>query len=300
MVEKDGRLYGRGTADMKSYIAASLALVPDMLAAPLQRPLHLAISHDEEVGCIGVSSLIEDVKTNLPQPRLVIIGEPTMMQIINGHKGMSVFKTKIRGKPAHSSQPQLGANANMAAGELVALISAMARENRETAAPDCPFEPPYTTFNVGVINGGTALNIIAQDCEFIWEYRNVPGDDMTAAYARINDFIESDLLPRLREFAPEASIVTEEIASAPALQPESEGAAESLVRHLSGVNDSNVVSFATEGGHFQEAGFSTVVFGPGSIDQAHQPNEFIALEQVAACEDFLRRVIDWASGDGVI
>ncbi len=300
VIEKDGRLYGRGTSDMKSFTATALALVPEYLAKPLKRPLHIAISYDEEVGCVGVGGLIADVKESLPLPRMVIIGEPTEMQIINGHKGMSVFTTAVRGKPAHSSQSERGASAIMAAGQLVAFLSDLAAEKRAAAPDDCPFEPPYTTFNVGLIEGGTALNIIPQDCRFTWEFRILPGDEAQDIRARFDAYVESTVLPRLQEFVPEAGIVTETLAYAPALRPEEKGAAETLVRHLSGLNDSGAVSFATEGGLFQDAGFSTVMFGPGSIDQAHQPNEFIDLSQVAACEAFLKKLGDWACSEGEI
>jgi acetylornithine deacetylase len=293
-VERDGRLYGRGTADMKSFIAVALAMVPDFLAAPLARPLHLAISYDEEVGCLGVSKLIEDIKAALPLPRMVIIGEPTSMQIVNAHKSITALRTVITGKPAHSSQPQRGASAILAAGKLINHIGEMAAAKRGSAPAGSPFDPPYTTFNVGTVEGGAALNIIPQHCAFSWEFRALPEDDPRDILAEFERFAGEAVLPSLREFEPAAEIVTQVMADVVALVPESDGAAEALVRSLSRRNVTSVVSFGTEGGLFQQAGFSTVVFGPGSIDQAHQPDEFIDLQQVEACEAFLYKLRDWA------
>ena len=295
VIEKDGKLYGRGTSDMKSFSAAALALVPEFLARPLKKPIHLALSYDEEVGCLGVRSLIADLAANLPRPAMVIIGEPTSMRIVNGHKGISVYETRITGQAAHSSQPHRGGNAIIAAAMLIDFIRQMAEEKRANAMPESGYEPPYTTFNVGVIDGGTAQNIIAQNCNFQWEHRTLPGDDPAAILARYESHVSETVLPKLREFAPDADITTALRSSVPALTPEDDGAAEQLVRLLTGLNASEVVSFATEGGLFQEIGISTVMCGPGSIDQAHQPNEFIELSQVQACETFLNKLADWAA-----
>ena len=295
MMEKDGRLYGRGTADMKSFLAIALAHVPDFLEHDLKRPLHLALSYDEEVGCIGVSGLIDDLVANLPHPAAVIVGEPTDMQIVNAHKGVQGFETRITGQPAHSSQPHRGANAIVAAGRLIAFIHELAQEKRGEGDPENGFEPPYTTFGVGTIQGGTALNIVAGECHFLWEFRSLPGEDIEAIIQRFEAHARDVVLPGLQEFSKQASITTHRRAMVPALAPETEGAAETLLRHLTGANQSSVVSFGTEGGLFQEAGLSTVVCGPGSIDQAHQPNEFIECSQVTACSDFLLKIADWAS-----
>lgn len=296
VVEKDGKFFGRGTSDMKSFSAVALALVPEFLARPLKKPIHLALSYDEEVGCLGVRSLIADLSANLPRPAMVIIGEPTSMRIVNGHKGISVYETRISGQAAHSSQPHRGGNAIIAAAMLIDFIRQMAEEKRANAQPESGYEPPYTTFNVGVIEGGTAQNIIAQNCNFQWEHRTLPGDDPAAILARYESYVADEVLPKLREFAPDAEITTALRSSVPALTPEEDGAAEQLVRLLTGLNASEVVSFATEGGLFQEIGISTVMCGPGSIDQAHQPNEFIELSQVSACENFLNKLADWATG----
>ncbi len=295
VVERDGRLYGRGTADMKSFLAIALALVPEFLAAGLRRPLHLALSYDEEVGCFGAPRMIADLKAALPAPAMVIVGEPTSMEIATAHKGCYVYRTRITGKEAHSAQPHLGGNAVLAAAEMIHFIAGLAEEARTQAPADSLFVPPYTTFNVGHIEGGTAHNIIPRDCAFVWQIRPLPGEDTAGALVRLEAFTQDRVLPKLREFAPQATISTETLAGVPALAPETDGAAEALVRHLSGANTSAILSFASEGGQFQEAGFSTVVCGPGSIDQAHQPNEFIARDQVEAGVAFLRRLGRWAA-----
>ena len=293
--QADGRLYGRGTADMKSFPAVALALVPEMLAAGLKTPLHIALSYDEEVGCLGARGLIADVKAALPLPRMVIIGEPTNMQIVNAHKGVTVFRTRVTGRAAHSSQPHLGANALHAAAALIAFVDRLQQEERAAADPANGFEPPYPSFNVGTISGGTAQNIVPPETSFTWEFRPLPGDDGQRFLDRFARFAETEVLPALRETAPEAAIETELVVRVPPLGPEEDSPAEALIRSLTGANRTEAVSFGTEGGLFQEAGFSTVVCGPGSIDQAHRPNEFIALSQVEACTAFLRKLIAWAA-----
>ncbi len=296
VVERNGRLYGRGSADMKSFLGVALALVPEFLAAPLARPIHLALSYDEEVGCLGVGRLIADMSAAVPPPAMIVIGEPTSMGIASQHKGCYVQHTRVTGKEAHSSQPHLGASAILGAGALVHFLGQLAAERRAAAAPETGFEPPYTTFNIGVIEGGQALNIIARDCAFTWEFRTLPGEDPEAIRARFDDFAQAQVLPGLRAFAPEAEIATERLAGVPPLEPRADNAAEALLRRLSGTNSTIAVSFGTEGGLFQEAGFATVVCGPGSIDQAHQPNEFIEIAQVEACAALLRKLRDWAAG----
>ena len=294
-VPRNGRLYGRGTADMKSFLAVALALVPEALAAGLQVPLHLALSYDEEVGCLGVGDLIADVKAHLPPPRIVVIGEPTSLQLINANKGIAGFETSITGKEAHSSQPHRAANAIIAAAKLIGFLASLAEEKRQAGPKDGRFEPPYTTLNVGTVSGGNALNIVPRHARFAWEFRLVPGDDGDAIVTRFRRFAEQEVLPDLRRAAPEADIETKALAQVPPLTPEPDSAAEALVRRLTGANRAETVCFATEGGLFQEAGFSTVICGPGSIDQAHQPDEFIELAQIEACEAFLRKLIAWAA-----
>jgi acetylornithine deacetylase len=295
MTRRDSRLYGRGTSDMKAFIAVCLALAPEAVRSSLGKPLHFAFSFDEEVGCTGVGHLIEDVTRNLPMPAAVIIGEPSDMKLVNAHKGGYGFRTTVIGKEAHSSQLHRAGHAIYAAIDLVQFVRRIAEEKRQTAPPDSPFDPPYSTLSVGTIDGGTALNIVPRECVFEWEMRALPGDDAEEVLDRFNRYAESEVLPQLRKTAPEADIVTAVEAAVPPLMPEAESPAEALVRLLTGANQTHVVSYCTEGGLFQRAGMSTVICGPGSIDQAHKPDEFIEIAQIEACEDFLRRLIEWAA-----
>ncbi|MDQ2103157.1 acetylornithine deacetylase [Azospirillum isscasi] len=290
LVERDGRLYGRGTADMKSFPAVALALLPEMLAAGLKRPLHLALSYDEEVGCIGAPAMIARIAGELPRPSAVIVGEPTSMGVVLAHKGCYVLRTTVTGHEVHSSQIDRGVSAVMTAARLVTLVGDMAAENAAAADPACGFDPPFTTLQVGTIEGGTAANITARHCSFVWDIRPLPGDDWT----RYRDRFEAEcdrLRAAMRRISPQCDIRTEQLAGVPGLAPEPDGPAAQLCHALTGRNDTGMVSFAAEAGQFQEAGMSTVLCGPGSIDQAHQPNEYIDVAQVTACEDFLRDLV---------
>ncbi len=296
--ERDGRLYGRGTADMKGFLAVALACVPQALAAGLQRPLQIAISYDEEVGCLGAPRLIADILAQGPRPAAVIVGEPSSMRPIAGHKGIGVYRTTVTGRAAHSAQTHRAASAIFGAARLVAYLEAEA-EARRAGPPAEGFEPPYSSFNVGLIEGGTAHNIVPRSCSFTWQVRPVPGETSAQVLAAFTDHAEREVLPSLRATAAEAAIETESIADVPALVPDPDSFAEALVRRLTGANRSGFVSFAAEAGMFQQAGVPTVICGPGSIDQAHQPDEFIEIAQIEACADFMRKLIDWAaSGDG--
>jgi acetylornithine deacetylase len=297
MWQQDGKVFGRGTVDMKGFVAVVLALAPLMLRKDLKIPLHFAFSYDEEVGCVGVRGLIDDVVQNLPLPAAVIVGEPTSMQIIGGHKGSRSFHTTVRGVPAHSSDPRLGANSIMAAARIITYIEELQQELIANAAPDCPFDPPYTTIDMGKIHGGTANNIIPEYTRIDWGMRIVPGDDGPALEQRVRDYIAEHVDPGLKSIAPHAGVETELYNVVPPLMPDATSAAEQLIRHLTGLNQSGVVSFGTEAGLFQEAGMPTVVFGPGSIEQAHQPDEFIEISQLQDCIDFGCQLIDWAAQD---
>lgn len=306
VTERDGRLYGRGTADMKSFTAVALALLPEMLAAGLKRPIHLALSYDEEIGCIGSRDLIAEMARELPAPAAVIVGEPTSMQVVLGHKGCYVMRTTIQGREVHSSQITRGVSAIAIAARLIDGLQALMREG--AAAPDSAripaslFTPPYTTMNIGVIEGGTAANITARHCSFTWDIRPVAGDDPHRIHNRFQALCDQVLDDIAAGMAGESaddiqavrdavSIRTEQLAGTPGLHPQPEGHAAQLCHSLTGRNDVAYASYAAEAGQFQEAGMSTVLCGPGSIDQAHQPNEWIAIEQIEACEDFLRRLI---------
>jgi acetylornithine deacetylase len=296
--EKGGRIYGRGTCDMKSFIAVALALVPEFQAKALRRPIHLCLSYDEETTCAGVLGVLRLLGRELPLPALAIIGEPTMMRVVNAHKGVSVQRTTITGRDGHSGAPHRGANAIVFMGRFIGRLERLAAELRAEGAgvlpPGLEFDPPWTTLNLGRIGGGTAMNIIARTCTLDWEFRLLPGVDAAAIRARLEQWVASELEPELRQAAPEGSVVTSTIVSVPPLSPEPNGVAESVVLRLTGGNRTETAAFASEAGHFQAAGISTVLCGPGSIAEAHQANEFVALEQVMACEAFLRRLADWA------
>ena len=296
--QADGRLYGRGCADMKGFIAVALALAPRFAAMKLKRPIHLCLSYDEEIGCLGAPRMLALMGRELPLPALAIVGEPTSMQVVNAHKGIWSQITTITGRDGHSSAPQRGANAIQFMGRLIGRLEELAEEFRaegmKSAPPGLDFDPPFTTVGLGRIYGGTAVNIIARSCTLEWEFRPLPGVDGAAVRARIDDWIRRELEPELLQAAPEGGIVTKPRSQVPALKPEAGGLAESLALRLTGANHTETASYAAEAGQFQEAGVSTVLCGPGSIAQAHQPDEFIELAQLAACEAVLLRLADWA------
>jgi acetylornithine deacetylase len=295
LTPRNGRLYGRGTADMKSFIAATLAAVPELVAARLATPIHLAFSYDEEVGCFGAPRLLGALPEGEARPKLVIIGEPTLMRVVTAHKGCAVFACTVTGLENHSSATHRGVNAIVAAGEIIAAIERLADEHRAAPRPESGLEPPYTTFNIGTISGGTAQNIIPRSCRFTWEYRLAPWDDGAAIERRIAAFIDDDLVPRLRRRHDGAAVATERLAEVPGLAPATPSPAEELARRLTGDNATSTVAFATEAGLFQRAAIPAVVCGPGSIAQAHQPDEYIETSQLDAASHFMRRLAQWAA-----
>jgi acetylornithine deacetylase len=299
--EEGGRLHGRGTADMKGFIASAMARADDLGRRPLVRPVHLALSYDEEVGCLGAPRMIADMIEAGLRPELVVVGEPTGMQPAHAHKSVNLFRTEIRGVEAHSSQPHLGAGAILAAGRLVEALWRWGEEAREEADPAGGFEPPWTTVQVGLIEGGTAANILPGQCAFTWEYRSLPGEDPDRLRRRFQARVEEEVLPALREFGPSASITTRVLARVPPLLPEEDGLAEARVRaalegrledrNVPPLQPTGVVAYGTEAGQFQAEGISAVLCGPGSIDQAHRPNEFLEVAQLEACDTFLHRLL---------
>jgi len=292
VTERDGRLYGRGTTDMKSFVAVALAMTPEFLRRGLETPIHLAFSYDEEVGCLGVRRMIAEVARRPVKPVACIVGEPTEMQVIVAHKGKLSLRCDVRGFECHSSLAHAGVNAVEAAAEAVAHLKAMARRMRDRGPYDAAFDPPYTTVHTGLIQGGTALNIVPKDCSFEFEFRHLPGDDPHALYAEIRDHAARAIEPEMKRLRPETGFTWTETSQFPGLDTPEESEIVSLAKALSGANSTAKVAFGTEAGLFQAADIPTVVCGPGSIDQAHKPNEFVALEQVAACEAFLRRLMD--------
>lgn len=297
LVERDGRLHGRGTADMKGFIATALALLPGMARRHLKTPIHLALSFDEEVGCFGVVHIIREIEQALPRPRLVIVGEPTEMKVANAHKGVVAVHTRVVGREGHSSGTHRGANAITAAAELIRFLADLAAEfARRPPRPgsaDGEFDPPYTTINVGTIEGGTALNIIAKACFFRWECRPLPGArDGDEILARFNEFANERVSPRLKAASPEGGVFTSVSVAVPALMPEPGSPAEALALALSGENRAGAVAYGSEAGLFQSAGIPAALCGPGSVRQAHQPDEFVARAQLEACEAFVRRLVE--------
>ncbi|MEA2779600.1 MAG: acetylornithine deacetylase [Rhodospirillaceae bacterium] len=293
--ESDGRLYGRGTSDMKGFIALALALVPEMQAASLRRPIHLALSYDEEVGCLGAPRLLADIRANLPLPAIAIIGEPTRLKLGNRHKGCYSFDIEITGRDGHSSGTHRGVNAISHAAAAIDFLDSLADRFRREGPFDDGFDPPYTTVNVGEIQGGTAVNIIPRRCTVGFEFRPIPATDPAEVIAAVETFLADELQPRMRARAPEAEAIFREGCVVPPLVPRPGSQAETLVRRLTGANEAIGLAFATEAGQFQEIGIDAVVCGPGSIEQAHQPDEFIELAQLAEGEAFLRRLIAWAA-----
>jgi acetylornithine deacetylase len=291
MIERDRRLYGRGSADMKSFIAVALALVPEYLTSPLTKPLHLAFTYDEETGCFGAERLVEALAKLPVRPEMCIIGEPTEMQVVLAHKGKRNIRCRVRGKECHSSLTSKGVNAIEVAAELIAFLNRLGQERRDKGPQDPGFEPPYTTVHTGTIQGGTALNIVPKDCAFEFEFRCLPGDNAQALLTRLEKFAEATLLPAMRSIDPSCRIEFEIDADVPPMATADEAEVVTLAKGLAGSNRTAKVSFCTEGGHYSRIGIPTVICGPGSVEQAHKPDEFITLDQIALCEDFLRRLL---------
>jgi acetylornithine deacetylase len=292
LTPRDGRLYGRGTCDMKGFLALALAAAPDLAKAPLRRPVHLAFSYDEEVGCLGAPSMIQVLARELPAPRAVIVGEPTNMEAVRGHKGISAYRVTVTGREAHSSLTHLGVSAVMAAIKLMGLLAEISGRLERDADPASPFLPRGATLTVGQVNGGTAVNILARECVFWFDLRCPPGLDPEAILQPFHAAARR-LDAELKARAPEAGVTVERRSATPPLSPEADGEAEVLARLLAGDNGpGRVVSYAAEAGQFQEAGFSTVICGPGSIDQAHQPDEYVEVSQMQRGAQFMGRLIE--------
>jgi acetylornithine deacetylase len=293
LTERDGKLFGRGACDMKGFDALALMAMARAAKLPLTRPLQLALSFDEEVGCAAVVDLVEAMKGGLPRAREVIVGEPTMMRVVTGHKGGLAYHVHVRGFEVHSSLLPYGVSAIMQAAKLIDWANQRNAENAAKTPSElaAPFDPPFTTLHVGKIEGGTAHNITAKDCRFFIEFRFVPGES-PEDWARAFEAKAAELSTEMQKIHPDTGIDLEAGFALPALTPETDGAAETLVRRLTGDNGRHVVSYGTEGSQFQVRGYSTVICGPGDIAQAHQPDEFLSLEQLAAGEAFIDRLLD--------
>ena len=289
--ERDGRLYGRGTCDMKGFIAVALALVPQFKSANLKTPIHLALSCDEEVGCKGVRPLVAHIRDHMKKPKAVIVGEPTSMQVVNAHKAALTFSTEVTGHEAHSSLTDQGVNAIMVAGELLGEISRIREDLTARGDPSHRFNPPYSTIHVGVIEGGTAKNIIPRKCSFQWETRLLPLADPAEVPTRFEKFAAS-LEPAMKKIAGDTGINNQQTNVVPGLAPEDNSPAEHLALHLAGANGAHAVSYCTEAGLFQQIGIPAIICGPGSIEQAHKPDEYIDISEMQKCEVFMKRLLE--------
>ena len=292
MTERDGRLYGRGTCDMKGFIAAAVALAPLYAQKATARPIHFAFTHDEEIGCLGAQALAPLLQERGVKPRIAIIGEPTLMRVIEGHKGCYEYSVHFTGLEGHGSAPERGVNAVEYAVHYVSHLLELREVLKVRAPTRSPFEPPWTTINTGALVGGVAHNVIAGKARVDWEMRPVQPGDAELVKAELNAFCTQHLLPRMRAVAPMADIVTEVIGEVDGLVPMSENEAREIALALTGANKAGLVPFGTEAGIFQAIGMQAVICGPGSIDQAHKPDEFIALDQLAEGVRFLERLGD--------
>lgn len=298
LTEREGRLYGRGTADMKGYIACVLALVPRLLEKPLRLPVHLALSYDEEVGCLGVRSLLAELQRRPNRPRLCIIGEPTELKPVLGHKGKLAMRCQVHGAACHSAYAPQGVNAIEYAARLIGRLGEIGQRLAEPQRFDARFDPPYSTVQTGLIQGGRALNIVPAECQFDFEVRALPADDPQAVADELRAYAEAELLPQMRARSAASAICFEELSAYPGLATDPHGEAAELLAHLCGRSDFGTVAFGTEGGLFDAAGIPTVVCGPGSMDQGHKPDEFVTQQQLDGCDAMLARLAEWLQGEG--
>ncbi|WP_112382218.1 acetylornithine deacetylase [Sphingomonas carotinifaciens] len=292
LTQRGDRLFGRGTCDMKGYLALALATAPLAMRRDLQRPVHLAFSYDEEVGCLGAPAMIGEIARTLPRPAAVVVGEPTNMEVVAGHKGIATWVVNVTGHEAHSSLTHLGISANMVAVRLMQRLADLAEQLATQGDPDGPFCPHHATLTIGQVQGGTAVNILARECRFAFDLRTIPGQDPEAILAPfLRACAEADASLRAR--FPGAGVEVVRRSLTPSFAPEQNGAAETLARRLAGDNGPvRAVPYAAEAGQFQQAGFSTIICGPGSIEQAHQPDEYIEIAQMQRGAAFMLRLID--------
>lgn len=287
LTEQDGRLFGRGSADMKGFVALALVAAAKAASMPLARPLHLALSYDEELGCAGAPPMVARMAATLPMPEAVIVGEPSELRAVGAHKASLSFFTEITGRAVHSSEIHRGVSAVMVGARLVTWFDDVMAQNRQRADPMDPFDPPYTTLHCGQIEGGTAANIVAASCRFVTDIRTLPEEDPVSYRERYEAYIREEIEPRMKAVAPESGVHILHRSEVLGLRTVADSPAERLVRSITGDNGTHVVSYGTEAGLFQRAGWPAVVCGPGSIAQAHQADEFISVEQFGSGERFL-------------
>ena len=284
-----GRLYGRGACDMKGFDAICLAMIPEFQAADLARPIHILLSYDEETTCAGSLDIIRRFGADLPRPAVTLVGEPTSMQVADAHKSVSTYRTRVRGHESHSAKLHQGVSAVHVASRLVMALEKIGAEIAEETARSDRFDPPVSTVHVGVIQGGTARNIMARDCSLLWEFRGLPGVPLRTAYNKFTLACDEIAARRFAGF-PDCDIVTEIEVEIPALAPEPGSLAETLALRLAQANSTVAVPYASEAGQFQTHGVPTVLCGPGSIEQAHQADEYVEISQMEECLAFMRRL----------
>ncbi|MDO4641944.1 MAG: acetylornithine deacetylase [Neisseria sp.] len=288
---REGKIYGRGAADMKGFIASVLAAVPKIQRTPLARPLHIALSYDEEVGCLGVPHMLDEIRARGLKPEYCIVGEPTSMRAVLAHKGIHLFRCRLHGKPAHSSLPHFGVNAVEYAARLILFIQNLAASFKQPPFADDSFNVPYSSLSINNIRGGMADNIVPPLCELRFDYRNLPQMSVLDVIDPLSHYIRHELEPQMQRTDPDALIEIEELVSVPAMPASDDTRLGALLNLLEMPTGAERVSYTTEGGLFRQAGIPTVICGPGSIEQAHRPNEYIELSQLAQCDAFLERVL---------
>ncbi len=291
LTARDDKLYGRGSSDMKGFLAAVLAKVPELTQAKLTRPVHLAFSYDEEVGCLGVRSLIAELKDARPRPSACIVGEPTGMEVVVAHKTKRSLRVTVNGKAAHSSLAPLAVNAVEYAARLVVFIREIGERLRREGPLDPDFDVAHTTAHTGIFNGGTQLNIVPELCSFDFEFRALPSVDVDALVDEVKAYAQEVLEAEMQVIAPETSIHFEAISGFPGLETPPDSDLIGLVKSLAGKNHHTKVAYGTEAGLFSQAEIPTAICGPGHIAQAHKPNEFVEVAQLAACDAFLDRLV---------
>ncbi|OLU29498.1 acetylornithine deacetylase [Pseudomonas sp. PA15(2017)] len=291
--ERDGRLYGRGTADMKGFIACVLAAVPSLVQRPLQVPVHLAFSYDEEVGCLGVRSMLAELEKRPHKPTLCLIGEPTELKPVLGHKGKLAMRCEVHGAACHSAYAPYGVNAIEYAARLIGHLGDIGARLAQPEHHDPRFDPPFSTVQAGVIKGGRALNIVPAECEFDFEVRALPGFDAQRVADELQSYATEQLLPKMQAVSAASGIHLRPLSAYPGLATPPDSEAARLLARLCGSNDFSTVAFGTEGGLFDGTGIPTVVCGPGSMDQGHKPDEFVSLEQLQGCDAMLQRLADY-------
>lgn len=292
LTEKNGRLYGRGTADMKGFLACVLAAAPRFVERKLSMPVHIAFSYDEEVGCLGVRPMLAELEKRAHKPRLCIIGEPTEMKPVLGHKGKLAMRCRVKGAACHSAYAPYGVNAIQYAARLIGRLERIGEELAQPEHQDERFDPPYSTVQTGIVTGGRALNIVPAECEFDFEVRSVPGFDAQSVAERIESYAQAELLPKMRKVQADTDICFEPLNAYPGLATPPDSEAAQLLSVISERRDFGTVAFGTEGGLFTRAGIPTVVCGPGSMEQGHKPDEFVSVDQLGRCDAMLTRLVE--------